>query len=141
MDSNGVVLGVDVGDQRIGLARGDIATKIASPLAALVGPSASPQQVVELAQSIAAKAIVVGLPRSSQGNETQQSQISRQFAADLSQLTKIVIVFQDESLTSVEAENRLRRRSNFQASFLRDGQLDSEAAVLILTDYLEGIRP
>ncbi len=49
----------------------------------------------------------------------------------------IKIVFQDESLTSVKAEEILRERKNFQDGMLRDGTLDSEAAALILSDYLE----
>ena len=48
---------------------------------------------------------------------------------------------QDESLTSIEAEEELRRdKRHFNDKMLRDGTLDSQAAVIILTDYLEAIK-
>ena len=51
------------------------------------------------------------------------------------------MVFQDESLTSVQAEAMLRRdKKHFKEQMLRDGTLDSQAAVVILTDYLGGVK-
>jgi putative transcription antitermination factor YqgF len=76
---------------------------------------------------------VVGLPRNSQGQETQQSQYVRQFAKSLN-VFNLPIECQDESLTSVEAKSLLNlQRSNFY----NKQQIDAMAAALILTDYLE----
>ena len=53
----------------------------------------------------------------------------------------VEVVFQDESLTSVQAEAMLRRdKKHFKEQMLRDGTLDSQAAVVILTDYLGGVK-
>jgi putative transcription antitermination factor YqgF len=69
--------------------------------------------------------------------KSPRSEISRQFADQLKRTVAAEVVLQDESVTSVEAERRLRGRKDFRESMLRDGTLDSEAATLILTDYLE----
>ncbi len=133
----GVVIGLDIGTRRIGVARGDLMVGIATPLAAISNDEQTMERLKQLIAREGAQAIVVGLPRNSRGEETAQSEISRQFADQLKRTTSIEVVLQDESVTSVEAEQRLRGRKDFHESMLRDGTLDSEAATLILTDYVE----
>lgn len=133
----GVVIGLDVGTRRIGVARGDLAVGIATPLPAIANNELTFEKLRQLINRENIQTIVVGLPRNSHGEETAQSKISRQFSDQLIHNFTVNIVFQDESITSVEAEQRLRQRKDFKDSMLRDGTLDSEAATLILTDYLE----
>lgn len=137
--AQGAVIGLDIGTRRIGVARGDLAVGIATPLPAIANNELTFKRLDQLINQENAQTIVVGLPRNSQGEETAQSKISRQFSDQLAHNFTIDIVFQDESITSVEAEQRLRQRKVFKESMLRDGTLDSEAATLILTDYLEGL--
>ena len=77
---------------------------------------------------------VLGLPRSNEGNETAQSAYVRQFAKTLvEKLPGAKIRFQDESLTSVVAEERLKSRKKQYEK----GEIDAEAAAIILQDFLE----
>jgi putative transcription antitermination factor YqgF len=123
--------------QRIGVASGDLTVRIASPLPSIMNDEQVFQKVVNVAARIQAEAIVIGLPRDISGEETGQAQVSRDFASALARVTDRQIIFQDESLTSVLAEEKLRVRKGFSEKMLRDGTLDSEAAALILQDFLE----
>jgi putative Holliday junction resolvase len=140
MSSQRVVIGLDVGSARIGAARGDQAVRIASPLAMIPNDQTAFTAIAQLVKDNHAETVVIGLPRDANGQETAQSQISRDFAAQLSQAVTVPILFQDESLTSIAAERNLRARKGFREQMLRDGTLDSEAAALILTDFLEDAR-
>jgi putative Holliday junction resolvase len=137
MSRIGVGIGLDVGTRRIGVARGDREVRVTTPLPMLPNDAAIFANIAQLVQNIHANIIVVGLPRDAEGEETEQSQISRDFAAELEDFTDAKIVFQDESLTSVMAEKNLRARKNFNEKMLRDGTLDSEAAAIILQDFLD----
>jgi len=143
MSGEQTALGLDVGARRIGTARGDSAVKLASPLAAIGNDAQVWENLVKIIRKSGAEIVVVGLPRDAGGAETAQSQFSRSFAQTLREhlaennLTA-EIIFQDESLTSVAAEKILRARKNFDEKMLRDGTLDSEAAAIILQDFLEG---
>lgn len=132
-----IVIGLDVGEHRVGVARGDMMIRIASPLAPLVNDAQIFLNLADLIQNLSAEIIVIGLPRDNHGTETEQSRFSRDFAAKLAEFTDKKIVFQDESLTSIQAEKILKQRKNFDEKMLRDGTLDSEAAAIILQDFLE----
>lgn len=133
-----IALGLDVGERRIGVARGDLAVRIASPMPAIMNDEDVFGNLTDLIHKNDAQIVVVGLPRDVNGNETSQSDYSREFAHKLADFSGVKVVFQDESLTSVEAEKDLRSRRNFNEKMMRDGTLDSEAAALILQDFLEG---
>jgi len=70
-----------------------------------------------------------------EGKETAQSKEVREFATQLSTKTGLEVVFQDESLTSVEAEKSLEARGNYEK-----GDVDMFAAAAILDDYLGNTR-
>jgi putative Holliday junction resolvase len=137
MSRTGVVIGLDVGTRRIGVARGDLEVCLAAPLMTLSNDAAVLTNLSRLVQENQAETVVIGLPRNNEGQETTQSQISRDFAAKLADTLDVKIHLQDESLTSVLAEKNLRERKNFKESMLRDGHLDAEAAALILQDFLD----
>jgi putative Holliday junction resolvase len=136
MNKGGVVIGLDIGTRRIGVACGDFEVCIAAPLPALLNERTIFTDISWLIKKNRAEAVVVGLPRDADGKETTQSQVSRDFATKLASYTDANICFQDESLTSVLAEKNLRERRNFSEIMLRDGTLDSEAATIILQDFL-----
>jgi putative Holliday junction resolvase len=77
--------------------------------------------------------IVVGLPRGLEGQETEQTRICREFAAELGTRTEAEIVLQDEALTSEQAKREFAERGHWPKS----GDLDALAAVYILEDYLQ----
>ena len=128
------IIGLDVGTKRIGVARADSTTRIAIPSGFVAVDGLEWQKIAKLAKLYSTNWFVLGLPRSNEGNETKQSLYVRQFAKKLlHEIPGAKIRFQDESLTSVEAENRLKaRKKNYEK-----GDIDSEAATIILQDFLE----
>ena len=142
-----VILGLDVGVRRIGVAWGDTEVRLASPLEPVANNGEALDKLAKLIVRMNIATVVVGLPRNNSGEETKQSEYSRQFADDLADtlasqnINDVDIVMQDESLTSIEAEDMLKRdKRHYNDRMLRDGTLDSQAAVVILTDYLEELR-
>ncbi len=132
-----VVIGLDVGEKRIGVAIGDTDTKIARPSNPIRNDETIVPNIEKLISECETTTIIVGLPRNMDGSETDQSKYIRKFADDISKKINVQIIFQDESLTSVIAEQNLRMRKDFSELMLRNGTLDSAAAALILSDYLE----
>ena len=142
-----IILGLDVGMRRIGVAWGDSEVRLASPLEPVLNDGDALDKLVKLIVRMNVSTVVVGLPRNNDGVETKQSEYSRQFTDDLvdamasQSVDDVDVVMQDESLTSIEAEDMLKRdKRHYNDRMLRDGTLDSQAAVIILTDYLEELR-
>ena len=131
------IIGLDVGTKRIGVAKADSTTRIAMPVGYLEVDGSEWQKIARIANLNNTNWFVLGLPRSNEGNETKQTLYVRAFAKDLLQkIPNAKIRFQDESLTSVEAEKRLKaRKKPYQK-----GDIDAEAATIILQDFLEGLK-
>lgn len=128
------LIGLDVGTKRIGVAKADSAVRIAVPYSAVEVDGNEFEKIASLARAWDINCFVLGLPRSNEGNETQQSKYVRNFAKQLkTALPGAKVCFQDESLTSVEAEKRLKKRKKSY----KKGDIDSEAATIILQDFLE----
>ena len=75
---------------------------------------------------------MVGYPRNQSGEPTQQTAYVEQFVEAL-QPVDATIKYQDESLTSIKAEDILKKRKKPYEK----GDIDALAASLILQDYLE----
>lgn len=131
MAHNHSLVALDVGERRIGVAVADTAVRIAVPYDTVEVDGNEIKQIVEIVLRESADTLVVGYPRNQQGEATAQSAYVETFAAQLEDIAKVV--FQDESLTSVTAENRLKSR---RKPYVK-GDIDKEAAVIILQDYLE----
>jgi putative Holliday junction resolvase len=131
------VLGLDVGDRRIGVALSDETGVLASPVATLerVGPRKDLKAIAALVRQHGVGAIVMGLPRHLDGRIGPQAVKVQQFAAALGPVVRVPIHFQDEGLTTVEAEQILIERDVSRQR--RKGLVDQVAAVLILQDYLD----
>lgn len=128
------LIALDVGTKRIGVAKADSKVRIAIPYNAIEVNGEEFQKISSLARAWDIDNFVLGMPRSNEGNETKQSTYVRKFAKELKrQIPEAKICFQDESLTSVEAEKRLKGRKKTT----KKGDIDSEAAAIILQDFLE----
>ena len=128
------LMALDVGTKRIGIAKADSSVRIPVPYSAIPVDGGEFQKIASLARAWSIDGFVIGLPRNSQGEETEQSKYSRAFARQLKTvIPDAKVCFQDESLTSVEAEQRLSKRKRGYAK----GEVDSEAATIILQDFLE----
>ncbi len=123
---------LDVGEKRIGvaLARGDV--KIAMAYDTLNVDGGEVQAIAEIIVREKADVLVVGYPRNQAGEPTKQTEFVERFVEQLRDIAP-KIVFQDESLTSVKAEEILNVRNQPYAK----GEVDALAASLILQDYLE----
>ena len=105
--------------------------RIAMPLTTLDTKDDALQQVLAICKEHDAKTVVVGLPRNQSGEETAQSQVSRAFGSEL-EARGLQVYYQDESLTSVAAEEELNRRKKPYVK----ADVDALAAALILQDYV-----
>ena len=125
------LLAVDLGDKRTGLASGDTETRTVFPIGTLHVPrgDALLQAVCNAATDHAADAIVIGLPLNMDDTEGPRAAISRSFGESVSSVTGLPVHFQDERLTSFEADMRLRGQKNTPDN-------DAVAAVVLLEEFL-----
>ena len=130
--SSQTLVSLDVGEKRIGVAVADNSVRIAVPYATIEVDGNEVTTIAELVMRQNAETIVVGYPRNQQGEATAQTDYVENFAKQLEDIDA-KIVFQDESLTSVIAEQRLIAQKKPYSK----GDIDSQAASIILQDYLE----
>ncbi|HEX5798046.1 MAG TPA: Holliday junction resolvase RuvX [Candidatus Saccharimonadales bacterium] len=123
-------LAVDVGEKRVGLAIASVIAKLPRPLAILPNQEDIFQRISKIVKDENIDKIIVGLPRNMSGEETAQSDFSRQFAAKLGETTGADIIFADESLSSERVKDSTYKKDP-------SGYLDSIAACFILEEYLE----
>jgi putative Holliday junction resolvase len=136
-------LGIDYGERRIGLALSDPTGLLASPWKKIDNDANVGAAAQRLALEIDALvsetdglgAIVIGLPRRLSGEDNAQTGRVRTLARLLGDKIAIPITFQDERLTSREADERLAARERDWRK--RKQRLDAMAAALILQDYLD----
>lgn len=137
------VVGLDVGERRIGVAVSDATRTLARPIGVLRAsaleddaPRIAAAEVARLAgEEDGVSSIVVGLPAHLDGTASPMTPRVRKFAAELGRLTSLPVTLQDERLTSREAESRLAvREKDWRA---RKAKLDAAAAAIILQDYLD----
>ncbi len=144
------IAGLDVGERRIGIAISDPTRFLARPVKALQVRGLGPAAIDGLADVLAHLAseddglelVVVGLPRRLDGTANDMTPKVELFARGLASRTGLPVAFQDERLTSREAESRLAiREKDWRA---RKARLDAASAAIILQDYLDAhpsIRP
>ena len=131
MPSRNIVC-LDVGEKRIGVAVADLSIKIAIPLETVEVDGRELAAISKIVISENTETIVVGYPRNQSGEATAQTRYVEEFSYKLKDIAKEVI-FQDESLTSVLAEDRLK---SYKKPY-KKGDIDALAAAIILQDYLE----
>jgi putative Holliday junction resolvase len=134
MTTSKQVLALDIGERRIGVAKGDTGIRIAIPLLTLVVDGTEIERIKRLVVDEKIDVLVVGYPRNQSGEATAQTQYVETIARQLEGVASR-LVFQDESLTSVVAEQRLKASGRPYEK----GDIDAEAASLILQDYLESL--
>lgn len=125
-------ISLDVGEKRIGVAVADESVRIAVPFMTVEVDGSEIETIAKLIIDQSADTLVVGYPRNQQGEPTAQTRYVEIFTRKLKDLGPRII-FQDESLTSVIAEQRLIA----QKKPYTKGDIDAQAASIILQDYLE----
>lgn len=144
------IVGLDVGERRIGVAISDPTCTLARPVGTLTAAALDGAALEGVAAEIArlsaeddavgsaVGSIVVGVPRRLDGTPNDMTARVEAFAARLKVRTSLDVILQDERLTSREAESRLALREKDWR--VRKARLDAAAAAIILQDYLDS-RP
>ncbi len=145
------ILGVDLGQRRIGLAIADAGIDIARALATVARSASLDGDVAALGRICreqGATELVVGLPIEASGIEGPMAVAAREWAAIVGQRLGLPVTMRDERLSSFEAERRLGRMphgrsggppSRTQRNAFR-ARIDREAAAVILQDELDARR-
>jgi len=142
------LLGVDLGERRIGLAVADADGLASRPLTTIPRRERVEDDVAALREIVVREsvaALVVGLPLHAWGDEGPQAERTRAWADAVGSALELKVVYRDERLTSHVAEQRVgpigrgraggppgRRRRDAHR-----GRIDREAAAIILQDELD----
>jgi putative pre-16S rRNA nuclease len=146
--TTGVILAIDYGKKRLGLALSDEYGVTASPFATWtrINRRRDLARLRELARQRSVRCIVVGLPLHLNGTPSEMSQEVMSFAARVEKALGIPVEVMDERLSSWEAKQtvsardsrpRTRRGSSDRADRAQKTPLDDVAAAIILRDYLD----
>jgi putative Holliday junction resolvase len=142
------LLGVDLGERRIGLALAEDGASAALPLATIRRARALAADIATMRRVVAEQRIaeiVVGLPLEASGADGPQARLTRAWAEPVAEALGLPLSYRDERLTSHLAEGRLgpmpRGRSGgpptaHQRDMYR-ARVDREAAAIILQDELD----
>jgi putative Holliday junction resolvase len=122
-------IGLDAGQARVGFALGNDAAKLASPLRSEPTEQAI-KKLKELIVEHSSAGLVVGLPRSLSGDETEQTAWVREWVDKLKAHVELPIYAQDEALTTKLAEAQALATKKPQDT-------DALAAAIILQDFLD----
>lgn len=135
-----IIIAVDLGKARTGLAISDKTGFLASPLCMIEekSPTKILEKVADKIKENKAELIVVGLPKNMDGTEGESAINAREFAHKLSELTGIKTVMQDERGTTITAHSYLSERD--VKGKKRKAAVDIVAASIILQDYLDKVR-
>lgn len=135
-----IIMGVDLGHARTGIAVCDKREILASPVKVITAYTNEKvaAEAAALAKGLRAEKIVVGLPRNMDGSEGESAQNARAFAAMLQESTGLPVVMQDERGTTVTAHGYLNE-TNVRGK-KRKQTVDAVAAVIILQNYLDSTR-
>ena len=135
-ERGGRLLGLDLGERRIGLALGDPTGLLAGAL--MVLPSRVRARDVAAVREIAARegavAAVVGVPVNMDGSRGPQAEKSHRFGAAL-EAAGLPVIYWDERLTTVEAQRYLRDGGMSREK--RRQTIDAAAAQILLQSYLD----
>lgn len=130
---SGYILGLDVGDKRIGTALASVIAQLPQPAGVISSEGPVYDHIKNLAKQEDVNLVVIGIPRNLAGEETAQSQKIREFAAGLAENIDIPIEFADESLSSKRADQLAHDTQ------LQNVSQDSLAACFILEEFLGSI--
>jgi putative Holliday junction resolvase len=135
----GRVLGLDLGDARIGVAISDDDRRLAVALGTVrTGAPADIRAIASLVEEHAATLVVVGLPLSMSGARGPAANRAEVFAGVLADALAVPVELQDERLSTVEAERELREAGVSGAD--RRRVVDRSAAAVILQAWLDSHR-
>lgn len=131
-----IIMSVDYGDVRTGVAVCDKNEMLASPVKVITETDRDvlSDDIAKEAVRLKAEMIVVGLPKNMDGSEGFRAEACREFASLLEEKTGIDVALYDERLTTVSAHNALNVTNTRGKK--RKSVIDAVSAVMILEDYM-----
>lgn len=134
-------MGLDLGENTIGVAVSDTSRMIASPLQLIrkVKFSQDAEQLIKLMNGRKVSALVIGLPLNMDGSEGPRAQSCRAFARNLERLRPVNVAFQDERLSTSAVERFLIEELDLSRKRRAD-VVDRTAAAWILQGALDRLR-
>jgi len=135
--ARGRVLGLDLGDVRIGVAISDPDRRVAVPIGTVhVGrPPGELRAIADLVAEHDATEVVVGHPLSLDGSAGPRAALAERFVEALRGVLKVPLCLHDERLSTVEAERSLREAGVRGRD--RRAVIDAAAAQVILQSWLD----
>lgn len=134
----GRVLGLDLGDVRIGVAISDPERRLAVPLGTVhTGAPADLRAIATLVRDNGVTLVVVGHPLLMSGEAGARAAHAESFVEALRAVLEVPVVLQDERLSTVEADRALRETGAHGRE--RRRRVDRSAATVILQSYLDGL--
>ena len=134
----GVLIGLDYGSKRVGVAVCDSGQSIASPLQVLQQQPGIEKHLAKIADEYIAVGLVVGLPVHMSGDEGEKAKEARAFGNRIAAATKLPIVFHDERFTSKMADSAMIGAGLSKQK--RKARIDMLAAQFMLQAYLDSAR-
>lgn len=131
-----VIMSVDLGKARTGLAICDKSEMLASPLGMIEDRNLDrvAEKIADYVKDRKVEMLVIGLPKNMDGTEGESAKNARSFAQQLEELCNIPTVMQDERGTTITAHSFLNTTDTRGKK--RKKVVDTVAATIILEDYL-----
>ena len=132
-----IILSVDYGDKRTGIAVCDKLEMLASPVCVITewNRDVLARKIVDIASEKKAELIVIGLPKNMDGSKGFRADACEELGDTIKNITSIPIVFWDERLTTVSA-HRILSDNNVRGK-KRKNVVDAVAADIILQDFID----
>jgi putative Holliday junction resolvase len=124
------LLGIDVGEKRVGVARVSLPARLPEALVTLKNDESFIDNIKKIVSEYQIDTLIVGLPRNLNGQETTQSATVRHFCQVFLKPLGLPIIWQDETLSSRLAEDHMKGQN------YKKPDIDRYAAAIILEDYL-----
>ena len=135
-----IIMSVDYGDVRTGIAVCDKLQILASPVCVITEKDREKlvEKIADLVVERKGERICVGLPKNMDGSEGFRAEACKEFASMLSEKSGLEVNLYDERLTTVSAHNLLN--SADVRGKKRKAVIDAVSAVLILEDYMKTLK-
>lgn len=132
------IIGLDIGEKRIGIAITDKLNKISYPLVTISNDTNTKNRLLDIIRKNDVDRIIVGLPYSLNGKEGVQAGRIMEFVKENLSSVDIPVIYRDERFTTkISRSIMLEKKSGKKTLNIKDGEEDRIAASLILKDYLE----
>ena len=130
-------LAIDYGDKRVGLAISDPTRIIAQPLETILYQSQKGliSELLQIIEKYNVERVILGLPLTLKGSDSEKTKTVRNFGAVLENKLKIPLIFFDERLTSLQAQQIIRQFGKKPSE--HRAKIDQFAARTLLQTYLD----